>query len=92
MRERREYGIPPLSNSVAGLVGTIFGRKLAETEQNARIAVRAMADHPDAFNPVRAYVVASSQHEELVLRVGSFRRNAVPAAERLDRFNEEQSK
>lgn len=92
MREKRQDGIPPLSNTVAGLLGTIFGRKLAETARNAALAERAMAEHPDAYNPVRAYVVASTQHEELVLRVGSFRRAAVPAAERVDRFNEEQSK
>lgn len=92
MRDKREYGIPPLSNTMAGLIGTIFGRKLAETARNAAVAEAAMAAHPDAFNPVRAYVVASTQHEELVLWVGSYRRAVVPAAERLDRFNEEQDK
>lgn len=92
MREKREHGIPPLSNTMAGLVGTMFGRKIAETARNAKLARDAMAEHPDAFNPLRAFVVASSQHEELVIQSGLLIRNAMPVADRVDRFNEEQSK
>jgi thioester reductase-like protein len=66
------------------IIHTIFDRSLTKAAANARLMLDAVQSHPQSFDALRLYVVASAQSEEFELSAAAMRRLVVPAATVID--------
>lgn len=72
------------ADAIDALIRTTVDRFADQAAGHALMALEVMRRNPRSFTAVRAYVVASAQHEELTLRASTLRRLTVPAATVLD--------
>jgi hypothetical protein len=66
------------------LIRTTVDRFADQAAAHARMALDVMRRNPRSPHALRAYVIASAQHEELTLRASTLRRLTVPAASVID--------